>query len=49
MKENQRPEETKDYKELLEQYDNQAKEANTHSYSEVLHHDYSDYSEGCCC
>ena len=34
------------YKELLEQYTKQSNEEVTHSYSEVLHHDYSD---SCCC
>ena len=34
------------YKELLDQYTKQSNEEVTHSYSEVLHNDYSD---SCCC
>ena len=35
------------YKELLEKYNEQAKEDSVHSYSELFHHDYSD--SDCCC
>ena len=35
------------YQELLEKYNEQSKEDAVHSYSEVLHHDYSD--SDCCC
>lgn len=34
---------------LLEQYEEQTKDADIHAYSEVFHHDYGDYSDSCCC
>ena len=41
---------TEDVKSLLEQYEEQVKDADVHAYSELLHHDYGDYSDsGCCC
>ena len=35
--------------ELLEKYKGQVEDGDVHSYSELLHHEYYDYSDSNCC